>query len=92
MGMVIFGWYLVNPHVQAVQNMCVAEGVLGRVTEGQSSPSFQKKLPTFRCHKKIVGDQFFVTPQIFANGTHFVTLDRLQATKTGSKLCCTPLS
>ena len=68
------------------------EGVLGRVTSGQSSPSFQKKLPTFRCHKKIVGDQFFVTPQIFANGTHFVTLDRLQATKTGSKLCCTPLS
>ena len=68
------------------------EGVLGRVTSGQSSPSFQKKLPTFRCHKKIVGDQFFVTPHIFANGTHFVTLDRLQATKTGSKLCCTPLS
>ena len=44
------------------------------------------------CGIKIVGDQFFVTPHIFANRTHFVTLDRLQATKTGSKLCCTPLS
>ena len=27
----------------------------------------------------------FVTPHSFANGSHFVALDRLQATKTGSK-------
>ena len=34
----------------------------------------------------------FVTLHIFANGSHFVALDRLWMTKTGSKICCTPLS
>ena len=43
--MVYSGWYMVNPHVQAVQNMCGkgGKGVLGRVRGGQSWPSFLKK-------------------------------------------------
>ena len=45
-GMVYFGYHLLNPHVQAVQNMC-AKG--GRVMGSQSWPSFQEKNFFLRC-------------------------------------------
>ena len=53
--MVHFGWYVVNPHVQAVQNMCGqrwVEGVLGQVIGGQFYHIFNKK-SVFAVLKKI---------------------------------------
>ena len=61
-GMVYFGCLQVNPHIQAVQNMCGkrgVEGVFGRVTGSWSLPYFPKKKTTkmSRC-KKIPLPQF----------------------------------
>ena len=70
-GMVYFRCLLVNPHVQAVQNMCGkgGKGISGRVTGGRSLLYFQKKIAN------IAVLQINTTPTIFgielANINHF---------------------
>ena len=125
-GVVYFRCLLVNPHVQAAQNMS-GKGGRRYFRPSYRRPKFtlffKKREANLRCPKKcisqnlknwacklksllaidygkkfgssnskIVGDTFFWTPHNFANGPHFVALTQLQATKTGSKICCTHLS